>query len=109
MNRFNKVLLSSLFAVSTAAPTMANASGATVKGIVTNMSGTAQAVNLAIPIFATLVGSVLAFYFFILLNKKADEQHSHDVSITKLILTAIAGGGLLAYGTSAGVFQTLLF
>jgi len=64
---------------------------------------------MAIPVFATLVGSILAFYFFILLNKRADEQRGHEVSMTKLILTAVAGGGLLAYGTSQGVFQTLLF
>lgn len=109
MKRFKSILLSSLAIAAATASNMANAAGATVKGVVTNMSSTAQAVNTAIPIFATLVGSVLAFYFFILLNKKADEQRGHDVSMTKLILTAIAGGGLLAYGTSAGVFQTLLF
>lgn len=81
---------------------------ATAQGTVAAITGVATSIQMAIPIFATLLGALLGVYFFILLNKKADDQRGQDVTMTKLILTGLSAGGLLAWATAQGIFSSLI-
>lgn len=104
MKKINKQLLASVAFLALAHESFA----ATAQGTVVAVTGVATSVQVAIPIFAGLAGAILGVYFFILLNKKADEQRGQDVTMTKLILTGLAAGGLLAWSTSQGIFSSLI-